>query len=98
MDFVPRKVRPIFPRLLTKVSTADAGFLMWLGKKEAAMDVKDAKKEYLLGINLKRMEVYDKQMRNTMTILMRRRSARLKRTPWKLPPRILEKRQKTILL
>jgi hypothetical protein len=57
---VPRKVRPISPRLLTKVLTADAGFLMWLGKKEATMDVKVAKKEYLLGINLKRMEVYDR--------------------------------------
>jgi hypothetical protein len=58
-------------RLLTKVSTADSGFLMWLGKKEATMDIKVAKKEYLLGAISREWKCTTNRWQNRMTILTR---------------------------
>jgi hypothetical protein len=63
MDANVRSVRPKPPKILSKASTADASFLVWLREEEPSVVMMAAKKKNLAGITSEaRQEVYTKQI------------------------------------
>jgi hypothetical protein len=59
-----RMIPPKPLKLLSKISTADGGFLMWFKEQleqKPGMEMRDAKKRYMGGINTRRLDTCNKQ-------------------------------------
>ena len=52
------------PKVVKKISTADAGFLSWLNDQEPAVEWEEGKKKYLVLLNAGRKEAYEQKLKD----------------------------------
>jgi hypothetical protein len=67
-----RTIPPKPVKLLSKISTADAGFLRWYKEQleqKPGMEMREARKRYMGGISIGRMEIFNKQIGEHPTYL-----------------------------
>jgi hypothetical protein len=57
------------PKVLKKISPADAGFLSWLVDHQPAVDFDEGKKKYLAMVNARRKETYEQKLKDYQSIV-----------------------------
>jgi hypothetical protein len=55
---------PQHPKVLKKISSADAGLLGWLMDQQPAVDFDEGKKKYLAIVNTRRKEAYEQKLKD----------------------------------